>query len=263
MSTLREKSTRGIGWTAAALAAGFLMALTALTAPPAGAREGDPHHAHSHPAPAEATAPTEPTEGTEAAEAMPCHGPEAAAAEPAKEAPEATRIPQTAGPIHVPDVTLRDQDGRELHFYRDLVQGKTVLINFVFTTCTTVCPPMGATFSKVQKLLGDRSGRDVQLISVSVDPAVDTPERLKAWGTRFGAGPGWTLVTGDKGEVDRLLKALAVYTADKGDHSPLVLAGNEAAGRWTRAYGLARPEEMIALVDGLATPQVAAMEVAP
>lgn len=251
MSTFREKSSRGIGWGAAVLAAGLLMALMA---PPACAREEEPHHAHSHPASA---APAEATEGTEA---MPCHGPDAV--EPTPEAPAAPA--QSAGPINVPDVALRDQDGRELHFYRDLVQGKTVLINFVFTTCTTVCPPMGATFAKVQKLLGERSGRDVQLISVSVDPAVDTPERLKAWGTRFGAGPGWTLVTGAKEEVDRLLKALAVYTADKGDHSPLVLAGNESAGRWTRAYGLARPEEMIALVDGLTTTtKVAAMEVAP
>lgn len=248
MSTYGKKSIRKTGWAAAALTAGFMT-----LAPSPGAGEEDPHHAHHSASEV----------SSEAAEPMPCHGPEAAATEPAQAAPQPPE-PQ-AGPISVPDVALRDQEGREVHFYRDLVEGKTVLINFVFTTCTTVCPPMGATFSKVQKLLGDRAGRDVHLISVSVDPAVDTPERLKAWGARFGAGPGWTLVTGAKDEVDRLLKALAVYTPDKADHSPLVLAGNDAASRWTRAYGLAKPEEMIALLDGLATEpaKVASKAVAP
>ena len=101
---------------------------------------------------------------------------------------------------------------------------------------------MGATFAKVQKLLGDR--KDVHLISVSVDPTTDTPERLKAWAGKLGGGPGWTLVTGDREAVTRLLKALGVYTARLGDHSPLVLAGNDAHGTWTRAYGLAPPAKL-------------------
>ena len=87
---------------------------------------------------------------------------------------------------------------------------------------------MGANFAKLQKVLGERVGQDVHLISVSVDPATDTPERMKAWGQKFGAGPGWTLVTGDRNEITHLLKALGVYTPDINDHSPLVLVGNEA-----------------------------------
>jgi protein SCO1/2 len=151
----------------------------------------------------------------------------------------------------IPDVALVDQNGKPVRFYSDLVQGKVVMMNFIFTSCTTICPPMGATFAKVQKVLGERSGRDVHLISVSVDPASDTPERLKAWSQKLGAGPGWTLVTGDRENVTQLLKALGVYTASISDHSPLVLVGNDVQGRWTRAYGLAPPTKLVELIDGM------------
>jgi protein SCO1/2 len=157
--------------------------------------------------------------------------------------------------LSIPDVALVDQDGKPVHFYSDLVQGKVVLMNFIFTSCTTICPPMGATFAKVQKLLGERAGRDIHLISVSVDPGTDTPQRLTAWKQKLGGGPGWTLVTGDKESVTRLLKALGVYTASISDHTPLVLAGNDAQGRWTRAYGLAPPAKMVELVDQMTSAQ--------
>jgi protein SCO1 len=159
---------------------------------------------------------------------------------------------QAVNGLDIPDVSVVDQDGKPVRFYSDLVKGKVVAVNFVFTTCTTICPPMGANFAKLQKLLGERAGEDVHLISVSVDPTTDTPERLKAWGQKFGAGPGWTLVTGNRDEVVRLLKALGVYTPDINDHSPLVLVGNDAKGQWTRAYGLAAPAKVAELIDGLA-----------
>ena len=159
---------------------------------------------------------------------------------------------QAVNDLRIPDVTLIDQNGKPVRFYTDLVKNRAVAINFVFTTCTTICPPMGANFAKLQKVLGGRSGQDVHLISVSVDPGTDTPERLKAWAQKFGAGPGWTLVTGDREEVTRLLKALGVYTAGFADHSPLVLLGNDASHRWTRAYGLAPPAKLAELIDQMA-----------
>jgi protein SCO1/2 len=160
---------------------------------------------------------------------------------------------ETAAPS-IPDVELTDQDGRPVHVYSDLIRGRRVAMNFVFTTCTTICPPMGANFERLQKVLGARAGRagsDVRLISVSIDPQTDTPQRLKAWGAKFHAGPRWTLLTGRKEDVDRLLKALGVFTPDRADHSPLVLLGNEPAKRWTRAYGLAAPAKMVELLDAL------------
>lgn len=146
--------------------------------------------------------------------------------------------------MEIPDVVVVDQNGAERHFYRDLVAGKTVAVNFVFTTCTTICPPMGANFARLRRELGERAGRDLHLISVSIDPVTDTPERLAAWAEKFGAGPGWTLVTGDRAEITRLLKALEVFTPDPDDHAPTVLIGNGDAGNWTRAHGLATPAKL-------------------
>lgn len=150
--------------------------------------------------------------------------------------------------MNIPDVELLDQNGNRVHFYTDLVKGKTVAVQFIFTTCTTVCPPLGATFARVQKELGERAGRDAHLISISVDPATDTPERLKAWASKFHAAEGWTLVTGAKPQVDELLRALGAATASPADHSPTVLVGNEAKGQWTRTYGLARPSVLVKLI---------------
>ena len=165
-----------------------------------------------------------------------------------QQAPDSSR----AGSPPWPDLPLLDQEGKPVRFYSDLVRGKRVAINFVFTTCTTICPPMGATFERLQALLAARAGSDVRLISVSVDPATDTPQRLKAWGARFHAGPGWSLVTGRQEDVDRLLKALSVFTPNRADHAPVVVLGDDGTGRWTRAYGLASPAKMIELLDGLA-----------
>jgi protein SCO1 len=151
--------------------------------------------------------------------------------------------------VRVPDVEVLDETGRRLHFYSDLVRGRTVAINFIFTTCTTICPPMGATFAKVQSLAAARAGADVQLISVSVDPVTDTPERLKAWGAKFKARPGWTFVTGPLPQINELLKALGGFSGRREDHSPVVLIGNDATGVWTRANGLASPAKLLAAIE--------------
>jgi len=154
--------------------------------------------------------------------------------------------------LSIPNLALLDQEGREVHFYDDLVKDRTVAVSFIYTTCTTICPPIGANFGKLEKELGARAGRDVFLISVSVDPVTDTPERLKAWGQTFGAGPGWTLVTGPKRDVDRLLKALQVFTPDYEDHTPTLLLGNDSTGEWTRTYGLTPPDRLATMLEELA-----------
>ena len=118
---------------------------------------------------------------------------------PSAEKPAAQTPAYASGrKMMIPDVEVLDQDGNALHFYRDLIKDKTVAINFIFTNCTTICPPLAATFARVQKEMGDKVGKDVHFISISVDPLTDTPERLKAWGAKFKAGAGWTFVTGEK-----------------------------------------------------------------
>jgi len=153
--------------------------------------------------------------------------------------------------LNIPDIELLDQNGRKIHFYTDLVKGQTVVINFIFTTCTTICPPLGATFARVQKELGDKAGRDVRFISISVDPATDTPERLKAWGAKFHAAESWTFVTGNKPQVDELLRALGASSARREDHSPTILIGNDAHGTWTRTYGLAHTSQLVQIINDM------------
>ena len=178
-----------------------------------------------------------------------CHD---ASAEAGAEATSVTETAAVTSDLKIPDTPLLDQNGRTVRFGPDLVDGKVVAVNFVFTTCTTVCPPMGANFGKLQSLLGDRAGKDVHLISVSIDPAVDTPQRLAAWGKRFGAGDAWTLVTGEKPRVDALLQQLGVFVAEKQFHSPIVLLGNAKTGTWQRANGLTPASELLTQLDALA-----------
>jgi cytochrome oxidase Cu insertion factor (SCO1/SenC/PrrC family) len=149
--------------------------------------------------------------------------------------------------LRVPDTTVFDQHGKSLRFYSDLVKGKTVAINFIFTTCNGVCPTLTAKFRQVQQELGARVGRDVQLISISVDPTTDVPERLSAYAEKFHAGPGWTFVTGSKPEIDELLRALGAFAPEKGNHPQTILIGNDAAGYWTRTLGLS-PAKAVAQI---------------
>ena len=149
--------------------------------------------------------------------------------------------------MRIPDVIVQDQNGKSLNFYTDLVKGKVVAINFVFTTCTTICPPLTATFRRVQQQLAEQNAT-VQLISISVDPAVDTPERLRDFAAKFKAEPGWAFVTGNTSDVNSLLQRLGVAVTNKNDHTPMILIGNDAAGYWTRAYGLSSPTSLVKLI---------------
>jgi protein SCO1 len=139
---------------------------------------------------------------------------------------------------NIPDVELIDQDGKTVHLYTDLVKDRVAALSFIFTTCTTICPVIGANLGRLQTELGPALGRDIALISVSVDPVTDTPERMKAWGAQFGAKPGWSLLTGTKETVDELLKRVGLYTADIQSHSPFLLLVNDRTGDWTRVNAI-------------------------
>lgn len=160
--------------------------------------------------------------------------------------------PSPVSSLRIPDVTVQDQHGKPLNFYRDLVKGKVVAINFVFTTCTAICPSLTATFRRVQQELAKHS-LEVQLISISVDPATDTPERLHEFAGKYKADPGWTFVTGDTSDIDLILKEFGVAVANKNDHTPMILIGNDEAGYWTRAYGLSSPTALVKLLTEAAS----------
>jgi protein SCO1/2 len=178
--------------------------------------------------------------GAAAPRAQEAHKQAAPAAQPAAEASAQPRIP---------DVDCLDQNGKKLRFHTDLVKGKVVVISFIFTSCTSICTIVGEGVARLQAALGERAGRDVQLISVSLDPVTDTPEKLKAWAARLRAKDGWTLVTGEKAEMDRLLKVLTGGPSGPRTHSPLLLIGNEAKNVWTEAYALEDPARLIQQID--------------
>lgn len=150
--------------------------------------------------------------------------------------------------FRIPDVTVQDQNGKSLNFYSDLVKGRVVAVNFVFTTCTAICPSLTATFRRVQQQLQQKS-LNAQLISISVDPTTDTPERLRAFAEKFKAETGWTFVTGNSSDIDSLLKEFGVAVANKNEHTPMILIGNDEAGFWTRTYGLSSPTAIVALIS--------------
>lgn len=155
------------------------------------------------------------------------------------------------------DVQLIDQDGKPRRLYTDLLKGKTVVVNAFFTTCTSVCPPMTRNLEKVQEALGERFGRDVFFISISVDPEMDTPARLKDYAQKFHAKPGWMFLTGKKENVDWALYKLGQYVEEKNDHTTGIIVGNEATGLWKKALGIAPPAELIKLVAGVAEDKAA------
>ena len=147
------------------------------------------------------------------------------------------------------DVMLLDQDGVERRFYSDLLQGKVVVINVLFTRCDNACPVMAGTFARIQEFLGDRLGADVHMLSISVDPANDTPARLKAYASGFKARPGWFFLSGNPRNVDAALQKLGQRVERKEDHSNLFLIGNDRTGLWKKVFGMAPYEEIVRVLE--------------
>jgi len=153
--------------------------------------------------------------------------------------------------VSLPDVPLRDQNGREVRFYSDLIKDKVVVLSFFYTSCTSSCPMHGKVLSELEKLLGDRLGKSVFLISVTTDPVKDQPQQLKAWATRYKVKPGWTLVTGDEAEMNKLLVPFIGNKAGGEMHLPVVFIGNDRKGIWTGAAGIFAPDELLKTIDYL------------
>ncbi|MGB0514484.1 MAG: SCO family protein [Wenzhouxiangellaceae bacterium] len=149
------------------------------------------------------------------------------------------------------------QDHRDVRF-SDLVENRRVALQFIFTSCGTICPPMGAQFAALGKLLDEKGIDDVHLISVSIDPARDTPEKLAAWANRFGHDSGrWTLITAPAPSTDALLRALGMATGDKSDHPAVVLLNNGQDREWRPVNALSHPAVIVDALARLEPPALA------
>ncbi|MDF9778122.1 SCO family protein [Pseudomonas baetica] len=153
--------------------------------------------------------------------------------------------------IKFADVTLLDENGKVVSLEKDLVSNKIVVMGFIYTSCTTVCPVVSSIMGKVQKQLGARVGTEVQLVSISIDPQRDDPQRLNDYARTFRQGPGWSWLTGSPLSVDATLKGLGAYSSGLENYSPLILVGDGNSRFWTRYYGLTEPTELARAVERL------------
>ena len=149
------------------------------------------------------------------------------------------------GADYFPNVPLITQDGVTVHFYDDLLKGKKVAINLIYTSCKDECPLETARLVQVQQVLGSRVGKDVFFYSISIDPARDTPAVLKAYAEKFHVGPGWLFLTGKEDDIKLVAKKLGLSrrrdALTRDGHSASLMIGDEAAGQWMRNSAVDNP----------------------
>jgi protein SCO1/2 len=148
------------------------------------------------------------------------------------------------GPNYFPNIELTTQDGKKVRFYDDLLKGKLVVVDLIYTSCDFSCPLETARLAQVQKLLGDRVGKDIFFYSISIDPKRDTPAKLKAYAKKFHVGPGWLFLTGKKADIDEVSKKLGLYTSsdiNKDGHATSLMIGDVPNGQWMRNSAVDNP----------------------
>jgi protein SCO1/2 len=159
------------------------------------------------------------------------------------------------GADYFPNVPLTTQDGRVVRFYDDLLKGKAVAINLIFTRCSASCPLETARLVQAQRLLGNRVGKDVFFYSISIDPQHDTPEVLKAYAERFHVGAGWLFLTGKEEDIELVRKKLGLSSTTgawrRDGHQPALMIGNEPTGDWMRTSAVENPKFLVAAIADL------------
>jgi len=165
--------------------------------------------------------------------------------------PQAAQNGRSPAQAYFTDVELITHHGETMRLYTDLLQGKVVVINAFYTTCAGSCPIIMNTMAKIQEALGDRQGKEVSLISLTVDPVTDTPPRLKEYAERLGVKPGWHLLGGKKENVELALRKLGQAVKRKEQHPNIMIIGNERTRLWKKVMALAPTETLIPIVEGV------------
>ena len=156
------------------------------------------------------------------------------------------------GKDYFPNVQLTTQDGKKVKFYDDMLEGKVVVINFIFTTCVDVCPLDTAQLRKVYDLLGEHPGKDIFLYSISVDPERDTPEALRGFMKQYQIGKGWTFLTGKREDIDLIQKKLGIAPSgpNPSAHTTSLVLANVPAGSWIKRSPYENPQMIANLLTG-------------
>lgn len=170
---------------------------------------------------------------------------------PGEEAGKTVRkYPRMVRYYRIPDVTLLNQDGKKIKFRSYLDSGKPVIVDFIYTTCTTVCPVLSAGFVSLRNRLGEEA-RSVQLVSISIDPENDRPENMKEYLSRYHAGEGWDFLTGSREDITLVLKAFDAYISDKMEHEPLYILRGPKSDDWIRISGLISGADLLRELRGI------------
>lgn len=167
----------------------------------------------------------------------------------------------SATQVQIPNVNLLDAKGQPFRFERSTFGDRVVVIDFVYTTCTTICPVLTATMAAVQRRLAEDLGDKVTLVSVSVDPVHDTPARLNEYANTFKAGEDWHWLTGPKSQVNSVLRAFGLTTGAPADHPPVILVGVPAQNRWLRWVGIPATEAVVQEAKAMMNTQAQAMPI--
>ena len=171
-----------------------------------------------------------------------------AAAEPVRARPGGGRA------ATLPNVPLLTHEGKTVTFYDDLVCNKVVAINMMYAECEGICPIATSNLVRVQELLGERVGRDLFMYSLTLQPELDTPQRLQEYAEMHGVKPGWLFLTGARADLEVLRYRLGffdlnpVVDGNKATHTGMVRIGNDGYDRWTSASALAKPEQIVATI---------------
>ncbi len=162
------------------------------------------------------------------------------------------------GANYFPNVELTTQEGKKVKLYDDLLKGKIVAVNLIYTRCVDSCPLETARLVQVQKILGDRMGKDIFFYSITLDPKHDTPEVLKDYAEKYHVGPGWLFLTGKKDDIELVGRKLGLYSDpdpnNRDGHQPGLLVGNEATGQWTRNSATDNPKFLAHMLDDFMDP---------
>jgi protein SCO1/2 len=163
---------------------------------------------------------------------------------PLSVADDAPRFTRNEVEIDIPAVTLIDQRGDEVDFRELLRSERPLFVDFIFATCTTICPVLSAGFSNIQRKLGDDRDQ-VHLVSITIDPEHDGPPELASYLERYRAHPGWDFLTGTREDIDRVMKAFDAYVPDKMSHRPLIFIRSPRGGKWVRISGFAGTADLL------------------
>lgn len=177
-------------------------------------------------------------------------GPVARAHERPGEAPAPAATPNahvsSASQYLIPAVRLVRDDGKVVSLPEEMNDGRPVVLNFIFTTCSSICPLMSQTFAQFDSQLGADRGH-VHLMSISVDPEEDTPARLREYAQKFHAGPEWQHYTGTVEASLAAQRAFNAWRGDKMSHTPLTLVRAAPGQPWLRIEGFVTPTELLKL----------------